>query len=75
VPPASSRARHASSYAAWQPATEELFHSSHRLEVLVSVLLGVTPGSAATERLPSDLLSAIAELRANLDVCQRLLAQ
>jgi hypothetical protein len=37
--------------------------------------LGVTPGSASSERLPSDLLSAIGELRADLDSCQRLLAQ
>ncbi len=69
----SAVSRPAATHTSWQPATAELFHASHRLEVLVSVLLGVTPGSSATERLPSDLLSAIGEVRANLDSCQRLL--
>lgn len=59
----------------WQPAAEELARASHRLEVLVSVLLGVTPANASTDRLPSDLLLALSEVRADLDGCLHLLAQ
>ena len=60
--------------ASWQPAAEELARAAHRLEVLVSVLLGVTPGNHPAARLPSDLLEAMSEVRADLDVCLHSLA-
>jgi len=60
---------------AWQQAAEDSFRSSRRLEVLLSVLLGVTPGQNAPGDLPSQVLSAMAELQAGLHRCQSLLAQ
>jgi anti-sigma factor RsiW len=70
----SAAARPVAIRSAWEPATEELFQASHRVEVLVSVMLGAARGDSATDRLPSDLLSALRELRAELDQCQQLLA-
>jgi hypothetical protein len=61
--------------AAWQPAAEDLFRASRRVEVLLSVMLGVTPGDSPTERLPSDLLSAMGDLRSSLEACRTLLSQ
>jgi hypothetical protein len=57
---------------AWQPAAERLFQAARRVEKLLSLLSGVTPGESATG-LPSDLLSALNEERADLDQCNRLL--
>jgi hypothetical protein len=61
--------------AAWQQAAEDSFRASRRLEVLLSVLLGVTPGQNAPGDLPSQVLSAMADLQAGLGRCQSLLAQ
>ena len=70
-----AQVRPVSTPAAWQPAAEDLFRASRRVEVLLSVMLGVTPGDNPTERLPSDLLSAMNDLRVSLQACQKLLAQ
>jgi hypothetical protein len=59
---------------AWQASSEDLFRASSRVQVLLSVLLGVAPGQSSGE-LPSEVLSAVSELRADLDRCQQLLAQ
>jgi anti-sigma factor RsiW len=67
--------RPAVSQSAWEPAAEELFRASRRVEVLVSVLLGATRGDGSTDHLPSELLTAIRELRAELDQCEQLLGQ
>ena len=61
--------------AAWQKAAEDTFRSSRRLEVLLSVLLGVTPGENASGDLPSQVLAAVADLKAGLGRCQHLLEQ
>jgi hypothetical protein len=61
--------------AAWQTAAEDTFRASRRLEVLLSVLLGVTPGQSAAGDLPSQVLAAVGDLRAGLDRCHALLAQ
>jgi hypothetical protein len=61
--------------AAWQQAAEDTFRASRRLEVLLSVLLGVTPGQNAAGDLPSQVLAAMADLKAGLGRCQTLLAQ
>jgi len=61
--------------AAWQAAAEDTFRASRRLEVLLSVLLGVTPGQNATGDLPSQVAAAVSDLRAGLDRCRVLLAQ
>jgi hypothetical protein len=61
--------------AAWQQAAEDSFRASRRLEVLLSVMLGVTPGQNPAGDLPSQVLSAVADLKAGLGRCQNLLAQ
>ncbi len=64
----------ASSQTDWQGSAEELVRASHRVQVLVSLMLGLAPGQSSAQ-LPSDVLAAIARLRAELDRCQQLLAQ
>ena len=59
--------------AAWQPAAEDLYRSAQRVDVLVSQMLGVTAGTASTSALPTDLMGALEDLRANLDACQKAL--
>jgi hypothetical protein len=71
----SAAARPPATHSAWEPAAEELFRASHRVEVLVSVMLGAARGDGATDQLPSQLLLAIRELRADLEQCQQLLGQ
>ncbi|MFZ0936041.1 MAG: hypothetical protein WA015_17105, partial [Bryobacteraceae bacterium] len=61
--------------APWQQAADDTFRASRRLEVLLSVLLGVTPGQNATADLPSQVLAAFVDLKAGLARCQNLLAQ
>ncbi len=58
----------------WQTSAEDLVRASRRVQVLLSVLMGVAPGQSSGE-LPSEVLSAISELRSDLDRCQQLLAQ
>jgi len=65
----------AGSQSAWEPAAEELFQSSRRVEVLVSVLLGAARSDGSTDLLPSELLSAMRDLRAKADRCRQLLGQ
>jgi len=60
---------------AWQQSAEDTFRASRRLEVLLSVLLGVTPGQNAPGDLPSQVLAAMADLKAGLGHCESLLAQ
>jgi anti-sigma factor RsiW len=60
---------------AWQPAAEDTFRASRRVEVLLSLLLGVAPSQGSAADLPAQLMTAVTELRADLDRCQRLLAQ
>jgi hypothetical protein len=71
----SAPSRTAPADTAWQPAAEELARASHRLEVLVSVLLGATPGNTPAARLPSDLSAALGEVRADVDGCLHSLGQ
>jgi len=66
--------RPAVSDTAWQASAEELVLASHRVEVLLSVLLGVAQGQSSGE-LPSQVMNAVSDLRADLDRCQQLLAQ
>jgi hypothetical protein len=71
----SSPSRPAANAVYWQPAAEDLFRASRRVELLLTTLLGVTPGDTPSADLPSQLLKALEELRADLDRCKRLLAQ
>jgi len=57
----------------WEPSAEAVARAAHRVEILVSVMMGATPGNAGVDRLPSDLLSAIHDLRAELEQFQRLI--
>jgi anti-sigma factor RsiW len=59
----------------WQGAAEQVFQAARSIEVLSSLLLGVTPGQNAHDDLPSELLGAVNELRADLDQSQRLLGR
>lgn len=68
-----AQGRPASSHAAWQPAAEDAFRAGRRFEVLLSQLLGVAPETVIGQNLPSELLAAMADLRADLDDCQRAL--
>jgi hypothetical protein len=63
----------AANHMAWQPAAEDVFRSARRAEVLISQMLGMTPGSAPIATLPSDLMAAMKELQANLGDCQKTL--
>ncbi|HEV2690307.1 MAG TPA: hypothetical protein VGV35_17240 [Bryobacteraceae bacterium] len=60
------------SAAAWQPATEELFQSARRVEKLLAVIFGAAPGESADEQLPGQLLASLAQLRAKVEVYDRL---
>jgi hypothetical protein len=59
----------------WQAASEQVFRSSRRVEVLLSQLLGITSGEKATADLPGNLLAALHELHANVDQCKSLIGQ
>jgi flagellar motility protein MotE (MotC chaperone) len=65
---------HAAPHDTWQPAVEDLFRSSARVDKLVSIMLGMTPSEGSTASLPADLLSALKDLQTDLDDCQRLIA-
>jgi anti-sigma factor RsiW len=59
----------------WEPAAEQVFQAARQVEMLSSMLLGVTPGQSADPDLPSKLLGAVNALRADLDQNQRLLGR
>jgi anti-sigma factor RsiW len=60
---------HPASHASWQSAADDLSSSAQRVDKLISQMLGMTPGNAR----PSDLMTALNELHANLDDCQKAL--
>ena len=60
---------HPAAHATWQPAANDVLQSANQVEHLVSRLLGMTPGNAT----PSELMTALSELRANVDDCQKTL--
>jgi hypothetical protein len=59
----------------WQPASEDVYRDARRVEVLVSQMLAMTPDNASgsSNALPSELLTALKELHAHLDECQKFL--
>jgi hypothetical protein len=57
---------------AWQAATEDLFRSSRRLELLLSTLFGATH-DAASANLPNDALAAFADVKVELDAIELML--
>jgi anti-sigma factor RsiW len=60
--------------AAWQPASEELVSAARRVETVLAVLLGMAPPDTPADHTPSQLLAALAQLRASQEHCQRLLS-
>jgi anti-sigma factor RsiW len=60
--------------AAWQPASEELLSAARRVETLLAVLLGMAAPDNPADQIPSQLLAALAQLRASQEHCQRLLS-
>ncbi len=65
----------AHSATSWQASALLLFQAARRQEMLSSVLLGVARGEKADADLPSELLGAVSELRAQLEQNQRLLGR
>jgi anti-sigma factor RsiW len=60
-------------HTSWQSATDDVYRNGRRMEVLISQILGMTLGKASTNALPSDLMAALNELRADLDDCGKAL--
>jgi len=70
---ATVQARRPAEGTVWQSSVEEVLRASQLVEVRLSALLGVTPGQNSTStQLPSDVLTALAELRAQADHCSAL---
>jgi hypothetical protein len=59
---------------AWQPATEELFQSARRVEKLLAVVFGAAPSETADDRFPSQLIASLAQLRAKVELYDRLIS-
>ncbi len=65
---ATVQARGAAEGTDWQSSVEDVIRASQLVEVRLSVLLGVTPGQNSTStQLPSDVVTALAELRAQTE--------
>ena len=60
--------------AAWQPASEELLSAARRVETVLAVLLGMAAPDNPADHTPSQLLAALAQLRASQEHCRRLLS-
>jgi hypothetical protein len=60
--------------AAWQGASEELLSAARRVETVLAVLLGMAAPENPAADTPSQLLAALAQLRASQEHCQRLLS-
>ena len=57
----------------WQAATDNLFRTARRSDLLLTTLLGATRDHTADSAFPGDLRAALAALRAETAACQRLL--
>ena len=60
---------------AWQPATEDLFQSARNVEKLLAGMFGAAPLETSEDQLPSQLLTAFAQLRTRLDIYNGLVTQ
>jgi hypothetical protein len=60
---------------AWQPASEDLLSSARRVETLLAQVLGAGSGERAAENPAAQLTTAMAQLSARIEQCQRLLAE
>jgi hypothetical protein len=59
---------------AWQPASEELLSAARRVETALAVLLGMAAPENPADHTPSQLLAALAQLKASQEHCLRLLS-
>ena len=59
----------------WQASAENAFQAARRVEVLLSIVWGATPGDGANSDLPSALLTVLQQLKTELEDCQRLLSR
>jgi hypothetical protein len=70
---ATVQARRPAEGTAWQSSVEDVLRASQLVEVRLSALLGVTPGQNSTStQLPSEVLNALADLRAQAERCSAL---
>jgi hypothetical protein len=60
-------------HTSWQLAADDVYRNGRRVDLLISQMLGMTQGKAANNALPSDLMAALNELRADLDDCGKAL--
>jgi anti-sigma factor RsiW len=73
---ATVQARRPAEGTVWQSSVEDVLRASQLVEVRLSALLGVTPGQNSTStQLPSEVLTALAELRSQADRCSALVNQ
>jgi anti-sigma factor RsiW len=73
---ATVQARRPAEGTGWQSSVEEVLRASQLVEVRLSALLGVTPGQNSTStQLPSEVLTALADLRVQVDRCSALVNQ
>jgi len=61
-----------SAASAWQPRAADLFNEAHRVEMQLSELLGVAPSGKSGAELPTQLLTALRDLRTGLEQCEKL---
>ncbi len=57
---------------AWQDSAAAVLESARRMDRLLTAVLGATPESGNSGRLPTDLMAAISELRGALEQSARL---
>jgi hypothetical protein len=59
----------------WQAVSEELLTAARRVETLTAVVLGVSASPAGYDAVPSQLLTALAQLSSRVEQCRKLLAE
>jgi hypothetical protein len=70
---ATAQGRPANSHSSWQSAADDAVRAGRRVEMLLSQLFGMAPETGNAQNLPSDLLAALADLRSDLEDCQKAL--
>ncbi len=61
--------------ATWQASAEQAFDSTSRVEKLIAVYLGATPGDGPSADVPGSLAAALARLQVDLNNCRRFLGR
>jgi hypothetical protein len=56
----------------WQTAAENAFLASRRVESLLAATLGMSAAGAPDQQLPSELLAALARMKAAAQACVRM---